>query len=177
MEEIKIVIGSYGSYAACNDRALGSEWLCLSDFETWDEVAEELKKEGFALDGIDEELFVQDVDGLPSDAAERNPRELFETLKESGVLADEYKQEVMEAFCEIETFDEFARRVNEDGDSWDDDINLWAGRDLYTLGRELMHDCYEIPDFLDDYINYEDWARDLRFDGFFEYSGGIIEIR
>ena len=64
--EINIVIGSWGSYNACNERALGSEWLDLSDYESWDEIAEELKNQGFKLRGIDEELFVQDIEGIPS---------------------------------------------------------------------------------------------------------------
>ncbi len=61
---IKIVIGSWGSYNECNERALGSKWLDLSDYSDWDEIMEELKKEGFELDGIDEELFIQDVEGI-----------------------------------------------------------------------------------------------------------------
>lgn len=61
---IKIVIGSWGSYNECNERALGSKWLDLSDYSDWDEIREELKKEGFELDGIDEELFIQDVEGM-----------------------------------------------------------------------------------------------------------------
>ena len=52
---ISIVIGSWGSYNECNERALGSKWLDLSDYSDWDEIVEELKKEGFELDGIDEE--------------------------------------------------------------------------------------------------------------------------
>ena len=43
---ISIVIGSWGSYNECNERALGSKWLDLSDYEEWDEIVEELKKEG-----------------------------------------------------------------------------------------------------------------------------------
>ena len=30
---IKIVIGSWGSYNECNERALGSKWLDLSDYK------------------------------------------------------------------------------------------------------------------------------------------------
>ena len=55
MDGIKIVIGSWGSYNECNERALGSKWLDLSEYTTWDEIANELKNEGFVLDGIDEE--------------------------------------------------------------------------------------------------------------------------
>ena len=60
-DEIKIVIGSWGSYNACNERALGSKWLTLSDYDDWEEIEKELKKEGFILNGIDKELFIQDI--------------------------------------------------------------------------------------------------------------------
>ena len=63
--EIKIVIGSWGSYNECNERALGSKWLDLSEYSDWEEIEEELKNEGFILDGIDEELFVQDMTQNP----------------------------------------------------------------------------------------------------------------
>lgn len=59
--EISIVIGSWGSYNECNERALGSKWLNLSEYSDWDEIEEELKNQGFELDGIDEELFIQDI--------------------------------------------------------------------------------------------------------------------
>lgn len=91
---ISIVIGSWGSYNECNERALGSKWLDLSDYEEWDEIVEELKKEGFELDGIDEELFIQDVDGIEDGSINWdyvNPEELFNTLNASGVLDDDYK--------------------------------------------------------------------------------------
>ena len=60
-DEIKIVIGSWDSYNACNERALGSKWLTLSDYDDWEEIEKKLKKEGFILNGIDEELFIQDI--------------------------------------------------------------------------------------------------------------------
>lgn len=54
--KISMVIGSWGSYNECNDRALGSKWLCLNNYDSWDEIVKELKEEGFKLEGIDEEL-------------------------------------------------------------------------------------------------------------------------
>ena len=107
--EIKIVIGSWGSYTACNNRALGSGWLCLNNYSDWDEIAEELKKQGFRLEGLDAELFVQDINGLPS-ACENwdyiSPKELFETLKESGVLHSDYLYTVLCAYLEVRSFRE-----------------------------------------------------------------------
>ena len=98
--QIKIVIGSWGSYNECNNRALGSKWLDLSDYADWDEIETELKEKGFELDGLDEELFIQDIEGIYDNSINWDyvhPKELFETLKESGVLDNDYKYEVLTA--------------------------------------------------------------------------------
>ena len=177
---ISIVIGSWGSYNECNERALGSKWLDLSNYSYWDEIVEELKKEGFELDGIDEELFIQDVEGISDNSVNWdyvNPERLFNTLNESGVLTNEYKYKVFCALLEVRCFDDFEELVKSHGDSWDDDIILWENRDWYDLGYEFLHDCHNIPDYLDNYIDYKRYGEELSYDGFQEYSEGIIEIR
>lgn len=177
---ISIVIGSWSSYNECNERALGSKWLDLSDYSEWDEIASELKKEGFELDGIDEELFIQDVEGISDNSVNWdyvNPETLFNTLNESGVLTNDYKYKVLCAFLEVRCFDDFEERVKSHGERWDDDIILWENRDWYDLGYEFLHDCHNIPDYLDNYIDYKRYGEELSYDGFQEYSEGIIEIR
>ncbi len=42
MGNISIVMGSWGSYNECNERALGSKWLDLSDYTSWEEIEKEL---------------------------------------------------------------------------------------------------------------------------------------
>ena len=83
--EIRIVIGSWGSYNECNERALGSKWLTLNDYDDWDEIEEELERQGFILDGIDEELFVQDIENFIASNSVNwdyvHPQSLFELLK------------------------------------------------------------------------------------------------
>ena len=91
---ISVVIGSWGSYNACNERALGSKWLNLNDYSDWEEIEEELTKQGFKLNGIDEELFIQDIENFPDRHTNWDyvhPKPFFELLKLSGVLDDEYK--------------------------------------------------------------------------------------
>ena len=91
--EISIVIGSWGSYNECNERALGSKWLKLSDYSNWKDIEKELIKQGFELDGIDEELFIQDVEGLPSTSCNwdyTHPKQLFELLKEYEELVNSH---------------------------------------------------------------------------------------
>lgn len=179
--EIKIVIGSWGSYNACNSRALGSKWLDLADYDEWEEIEEELKKQGFQLDGIDEELFVQDIENLPSDAANwdyMSPQRLFEILKEADVLDNMSKYDTLMAFLEVRSFSDFEERVDSHGDSWDDDIYIYKGYDWEDYGREMFSTCgYEIPDSLLDYFDFEAYGESYRYDGNIEeYSGGLIEI-
>ncbi len=36
MNTVSFVIGSWGSYNECNERALGSKWLDFDDYDDWD---------------------------------------------------------------------------------------------------------------------------------------------
>ena len=150
MDGIKIVIGSWGSYNECNERALGSRWLDLSEYTTWDEIADELKNEGFVLDGIDEELFIQDIESICDGSVN----------------------------WEVRDFDEFERRVNNRGEHWDEDINLWQNYDWYDYGREIMDCCGEkLPEHLEDFFDFEQYGRYCGADYVYEYSNGLIEIQ
>lgn len=180
MGNISIVIGSWGSYNECNERALGSKWLDLSEYSDWEEIEEELKAEGFKLDGIDEELFIQDIEGIDGGGTNWDhvhPKELFETLQESGILDDDDLYELFEAYVEIDGYDAWVNRVSSRDWRWSDDITLYRNQDMDDVAYDLMHEIYEIPDCLDSYIDYSRFARDLSYDGFHETSKGVIEIR
>ena len=177
---INIVIGSWGSYNECNERALGSKWLDLSDYSDWDEIVEELKKEGFELDGIDEELFIQDIEGIEDRSINWdyvNPETLFNTLKESGVLDNDYKYKVFCAFIEVRCYDDFEEKVKSHGEHWDDDINLWSGYSWEDYGKEMLDCCgYQIPDHILDFIDLERYGKYCGDYNVQEYSDGLIEI-
>ncbi len=180
MGNISVVIGSWGSYNECNERALGSKWLDLSDYSDWEEIEEELKKQGFELEGIDEELFIQDIEGIPSNCCNWdyvNPQQLFETLLESGILDDCDLYELFEAYLEVNSFDDWEERVNSYGSRWNDDITLYRNQDMDEVAYDLMHEYYDIPDCIESYIDYSRFARDLSYDGFHETSKGVLEIR
>ena len=178
--EIQMVIGSWGSYNECNERALGSKWLNLADYDDWEDIENELKKEGFELDGIDEELFIQDIEGLPSNACEwdyTNPKTLFEILKESEVLDDDYKYETLLAYLDVRDFSDFENLVNNKGSSWDDDIHIYKGYDWEDYGRMMFEEyCYQIPEILENFIDFEAYGKYIGDFCALEYENGIIEI-
>ncbi len=183
MNRIAMVIGSWGSYNECNERALGSSWLNFDDFDEWEEIEEELIREGFELNGIDEELFVQDIEGIPTSCQDwdnTHPQEIFELIKESGVLDYECKYELMEAYCEVRSFDEWSDRVKQCGENWDSDIAFYKGQDMYDVAYNLVNEFYDLDKMLGhlaSYFDYNAFARDLKFDGYTETSNGVIEIR
>ena len=178
--KIQIIIGSWGSYSACNSRALGSSPIDLSAYSCWEQIEESLRKQGFDLDGIDEELFVQDIDGLPNGYADWDyihPKKLFETLNKSGVLESEHLYTVLCAFLEVRSFEEFADRVERLGDNWDDEVYLYEGYDWEDYGKELFEICERrLDDDLIDYFDFEAYGRANGLDCAQEYSKGIIEI-
>jgi len=177
-----IVIGSWGSYNACNERALGSSWLDLDDFTDWEEVVAELEKQGFELDGVDEELFIQDIEGIECSAINwdyMSPKHLFEVIKDSGVLEYDSRYEAMQAFLEIENFDEFMRLVDEHGENWDNGIHVYKGFDWSDYGEEMfdsLENGSEISENLRQFIDFEAYGKHMGDYYCHEYSGGLIEI-
>jgi len=180
MSNISMVIGSWGSYNECNERSLGSTWLDLSDFSSYEEIEEELKKQGFELDGIDEELFIQDIEGLPTDCCNwdfTHPKELFELLQEADVIDNDYNYETLQAFLEIRSFDEFRGLVSSHGSNWNADIHIYKGYDWDDYGRMFCDEsCLEIPNQLENFIDYEAYGKYIGSCYAEEYSNGIIEI-
>ncbi len=180
MGNISIVIGSWGSYNECNERALGSKWLDLSDYKDWEEIVEELKREGFELDGIDEELFVQDIEGISDRSVNwdyMNPENLFNTLYESGVLNNDYKYKELCAFLVVKNYDDFEELVKNRGENWDDNVNLWSGFSWEDYGKEMLDCCgYNIPEHLLDFFDLERYGRYCGDYSVYEYENGLIEI-
>ena len=138
------------------------------------------KKQGFELDGMDEELFIQDIDNLPCSACTwdyMSPEELFNTLKEADVLDDTYKYDIMMAYLEVMSYNDFKRLVDNYGHCWCDDINIYKGFDWEDYGREMFDLMgYEIPESILDYFDFKAYGESFQYDNIHEYSEGLIEI-
>ena len=108
-----------------------------------------------------------------------NPETLFNTLKESGVLGDDYKYKVFCAFLEVRCYDDFEEKVKSRGDRWDDDINIYDGYSWEDFGREMFAvNGYDssVPESIQDFIDFEAYGKYLGDYTVQEYSNGLIEI-
>ena len=180
---VSLVIGSWGSYNECNERALGSSWLDLSRFSRWGEIECLLESEGFELAGIDQELFIQDIEGLPTSAFNcdyMSPQRLFEVLKASGVLRDKWAFDVLLAFLEVRTWADFVQLVEDYGESWADDVIYHKGASIEDVARDYFFERYsrEVRDVLESlewFIDFEGWAR-CYLDNCETVSDGVLEF-
>lgn len=179
---ISVVIGSWGSYNECNERALGSKWLDLNDYTDFEQIREELELEGFELDGIDEELFIQDIDGINEPGYNWNfvnPEDLFNSLYDSGVLSSESKYDLMDAYLENNSLDNWFDLVEEKGEDWDENMYLRADcQDWDEYGRALIEErMIKIPDDLEAYFDFEEYGESMaRYDSIYLTEYGVLEI-
>ena len=174
----KVVVGSWKAYNECNKRSLGSKWLDLSDYETLDEVYDELKNEGFTELEL-EETFVQDYEAdieFIENCDYTNIDLLWDRVQELDDIIEYLGENEVKAYLE-----EFGIKSLDDlRDLRSTELYLYADCDtLSDLAYELVQEgCYgEIPDSIVNYIDYEAMGRDLSFDGYYETSYGVLEVR
>lgn len=106
-----------------------------------------------------------------------NPETLFNSLKESDVLDNDYKYKVFSAFLEVRCYDGFEEKVKSHGEHWDDDINLWSGYSWEDYGKEMLDCCgYQISEHIIDFIDLERYGRYCGEEYLQEYSESLIEI-
>lgn len=183
-KKMEIVIGSWGSYNACNERALGSKWLDLADFDSWEAIEEELTKQGFELNGIDEELFIQDIEGeWGFNCDYMHPKRLFELMAKADILGDERKEEMANAYIEAQGWNDFVDLVERKENDWDEDIYFYKDMTPEEVAQDMVWSCYPDLDFtsrnfgwLSDYIEI-DYKRIAEDSPYFYVSSGTIEIR
>lgn len=160
---------------------MGSEWLDLTEFDSAEEITQELLKEGFTKEEL-EETFIQDIDFDMGDMKcdYMTYERLFNLLKEGDILNDEYKQTLMVNFIEAINFDEFEERVEEYGADWSDDIYFYEGQTMEDVARDYVEGCIDLdklPMNLGYYIDFEQMGRDLKIEGnFYEVKDGILEV-
>lgn len=130
--------------------------------------------------GIDEELFIQDVDGIDTPGIKcdyEHPKHFFEIITQSGVLNNDYKFEIMQAYLEVRSFKEWEGLIEKYEDSWDMDINLYTNQSMIDVAYNIVEECYNLEGPLANYFDYEAFARDLSYDGYTETTYGVLEIR
>lgn len=165
-----VFITNLGKY---NEGDLVGKWVSLPMDQ--EEFAAELESIGVSDEPDEngnyyEEWFITDYENdIDYKVNEYASFEEINRVAESIEALDDYSLEVVKAAIEAG----YACA----GDEIDpDDYILYSGQDLEAVAYDLVQDCYpEVNNsILGRYFDYEQFARDLSFDGYTETSYGVI---
>ena len=57
-----------------------------------------------------------------------------------------------------------------------DDVVFYHNMTLLDVAYQIVEECYNLPEIAERYFDYEAFARDLGFDGYYEARNGVILI-
>ena len=72
--------------------------------------------------------------------------------------------------------DETSESLDEAIDRYEDNSVFYENMTLVEVAEELVNESYDLPEFARRYFDYEAFARDLGYDGYVEYEGGVIYV-
>lgn len=140
--------GKFNIHGACYCSSLGGMYAEYAYNEV-DTILTE-KQYNRLVNPTENDSFEDIITALTSDEAEN----FFEKIKESEreYISEEYNLSEEEIDC---VFDNYSLPYYDRG------VIGYVWFDYDELGREYMESCYSIPDFLENYVDYEKFGKDL----------------
>lgn len=147
-DELNAVLGEIGCYYINDDGEPENEDYEEFFFSEWESELET---------GLGEYVNIDDVNDIA----------------ESIEALDDYDRAVFEAYIEAT-----GESLTDALDCYDDCV-FFNGMTMLDVAYEIADEYLSnksIPDFVRNYFDYDAFARDLSFDGYYETSGGVICI-
>ena len=158
-----VYVGTYGKYS---EGSLDGEWVDITDFDTYEEFIDYCHQ--LHSDEEESELMFQDFEGFPkswySESGMR--KETFYRIKEYAKLDDD-KREAYELYL-----DNFDREG-----SVEDFEERYKGHfnSPEEFAADLYNQTYDIPEYLEDFIDWSAvWRSLYTGEGYSEYDGHIF---
>ena len=152
-----------GTYRKYNEGSLYGMWVDLTTFADYGEFVNFCSR--LHADEQEPELMFQDFENFPEQwyCESCMSAETFDRIQEYASL-DVEKREAYEAYLENRngTLEDFEERY----------CSYWQYPEDFA--EELFRDCYDIPKYLEFYIDWSAVWRDLRMGGDYEEVGGYI---
>lgn len=170
---LNIYLNTWKNYNS--NGAEGGDWITLPMEQ--DDLKEAMKKIADNMKDFDPEYFINDYEWIAdidySISENESILELNQLLNDIDTL-DTWELETLEAMIETGMY----------CDLWEayeniENCTFYKSMDLYEVAYDIVNECYftkDTPDFLTRYFDYEAFARDLHFDGYYEVSNGTIFI-
>lgn len=142
-------------------------WLDMESLSTWEEIGEALAAEGYQANGGD--IFVADAEGFAKCFTGKYGD--FDLVKFVELRDD------ADSYTDWEAYSVYVDNISTQYASFDDFQDSYQGK--YGSKEEFVEDlynrCYDIPDHLQNYIDWEKVARDF-FCGDYIFIDGHVFI-
>ena len=157
-----VFITNLGKY---NEGELVGKWLELP----CDNLEAELESIGVAENTMYEEYFITDYENdYDYKVGEYASLERLNDLAETLEALDEYEAAHLQAYMEASGDD-----LEEALERYENSM-FYKGMDLVDVAYQVVEECYDLPEIAQRYFDYEAFARDLGFDGYYETEVGTI---
>ena len=82
--------------------------------------------------------------------------------------------------CEVDTFNALYEALGDFEEALErfesEDYMFYANMTMEEVAQYQIEDCYDIPSYLENYIDYKAFARDMRYEGYYETAYGVIYV-
>ena len=153
-------------------------WVNVNLFREDFEILKEIGITEEDIEDVNYTILKADFDTIEVDFFDEDDTiEDYVELQDAYNLMDGYKQEVLDSILEadyytINSVNDIIEMINDNTvDKW----TLYSGMSMAQVAEEYVDECFDIPDPIKYYIDFDNMGRDMMLDGnYYEVSNGVL---
>ena len=153
-------------------------WVSVNLFREDFEILKEIGITEEDIEDVNYTILRADFDTIEVDFFDEDDTiEDYVELQDAYNLMDGYKQEVLDSILEadyytINSVNDIIEMINDNTvDKW----TLYSGMSMAQVAEEYVDECFDIPDPIKYYIDFDNMGRDMMLDGnYYEVSNGVL---
>jgi len=153
-------------------------WVSVNLFREDFEILKEIGITEEDIEDVNYTILKADFDTIEVDFFDEDDTiEDYVELQDAYNLMDDYKQEVLDSILEadyytINSVNDIIEMINDNTvDKW----TLYSGMSISQVAEEYVNECFDIPDSIKYYIDFDNMGRDMMLNGnYYEVSNGVL---
>ena len=153
-------------------------WVSVNLFREDFEILKEIGITEEDIEDVNYTILKADFDTIEVDFFDEDDTiEDYVELQDAYNFMDGYKQEVLDSILEadyytINSVNDIIEMINDNTvDKW----TLYSGMSMAQVAEEYVDECFDIPDPIKYYIDFDNMGRDMMLDGnYYEVSNGVL---
>ena len=153
-------------------------WVSVNLFREDFEILKEIGITEEDIEDVNYTILKADFDTIEVDFFDEDDTiEDYVELQDAYNLMDGYEQEVLDSILEadyytINSVNDIIEMINDNTvDKW----TLYSGMSMAQVAEEYVDECFDIPDPIKYYIDFDNMGRDMMLDGnYYEVSNGVL---